>query len=98
MALFADGMVMQRDAKGAVTEIVASGRVTLASPRLYGTADTLTLDLRQGIAVLSSPLRHGLASITLDSGLCFQNSYLEFDYTTYAVAAWYGEVEPRGAR
>ncbi len=95
LALTADGMVMQRDAKGAVTEIVATGLVTLTSPRVRGEADVLTLDIKKGIAVLSSRTPRGLASITLDNGLFFQNSHLEFDYTTYAVAAWYGSVAPR---
>jgi hypothetical protein len=98
LVLTADEMVMRRDAQGDVTEIVATHQVTLTSPRVRGTADRLTLDLRRGLAVLSSPQPMALAQITLDSGLVFRNTHLEFDYTTHAVAAWYGDVGPRESR
>jgi hypothetical protein len=92
LTLTADGMVMHRDAAGAVTSMVADGNVVLTSPRVGGTADTLTLDVKRALAVLGS--RDKIASIVLD-GTRFTGTHLEFDYVTHAVRAWYGEVGPQ---
>jgi hypothetical protein len=96
LTVTADGMVMQRDAGGAVTDLVADGHVQLASARLVGAADTLALDLERALLVMGS--RHGVATIALDSGPQITSSHLEVDYTTYAVRAWYGDVGPRDMR
>lgn len=90
LSVTADGMVMHRDASGAVTSIVADGHVDLASARVRGTADALTLDIKRALAVLRS--QRGVATIVLDDGPRFTGSHVEFDYTTHAVRAWYGDV------
>jgi len=96
LTLTAAGMSMRRDAAGAVTEIVAEGDVDLRSPRVHGQGDTLTLDVKKALAVLGS--RTGLATVETDDGPVFRSSQLEYDYTTHAVRAWYGDVGPREGR
>jgi lipopolysaccharide export system protein LptA len=92
MTIVADGMEMDRDLTGAVTDIAAQGNVTISSPRLHGTGDTLAVDLRRTLATLSK--RRGEATITMDDGAEFRCAQLEVNYTTYGVRGWYGEIEP----
>lgn len=93
MTITADGMEMERDADGTVTDIVAIGNVVITTPRLRGEADRLAVDLRRTLAVLSRS--RGEASIVMDDGAEFRLAQLEVNYTTYAVRGWYGQIEPR---
>lgn len=96
LAVTANGMVMRRDSTGAVTDIVAEDDVVLTSPRVRGHGDALTLDVKRATAMLRS--RRGVASIVVDGGHAFTCSQVEFDYTTYTVRAWYGDIRPREGR
>ncbi|MEZ5966619.1 MAG: hypothetical protein R3F56_22470 [Planctomycetota bacterium] len=96
LSVTADGMTMQRDANGAVTEITADGGVDLTSARAHGQGDTLILDLKRSLAVLRS--QREVASIEIDGGHRLTGRQLELDYTTHTVRAWYGDVRPREGR
>ncbi len=94
--LSANGMQLARDATGAVVAMTASGDVRVASPRLRGAGETLSLQLRRTLCTFDHP--RGDARLTLDDGTSWRGNRIEVDYASYTVRAWYGDFGGGDAR